>query len=64
MDFGEALANSLLDVIAEVISIGINWVLRKLGYPETETKRIKRVVVWLLAVCFILLLFMLTIQNS
>jgi hypothetical protein len=64
IDFGEAIGNAIVDGITAIISELINFVLRKLGYSEIETKRIKGYISWTIFAAFIVFIFWLTIRYS
>jgi hypothetical protein len=64
MDFGEAIGNAIVNGIAEIVSEVVNLVLRKLGYWEIESKRIKGYITWAIVTALIAFLFWLTILYS
>jgi hypothetical protein len=64
IDFGKAIGNAIVDGITAIISELINFVLRKLGYSDIETKRIKIYISWTIFAAFIVFIFWLTFRYS
>lgn len=58
------LLGSLLELLVELIRLGLIFVLKKLGYSEADATKITKRIGWLTTGLFAALLFFLTIRYG
>jgi len=59
-----ALQDAILGAIADLISIAINVIVKKLGYPEVKAKQIETYFGWAIMLLFVALLCFITFKYS
>ena len=59
-----ALQDAIFGAIADVISIAISGIVKKLGYPEVKARQIEVCLGWALMLLFVALLCFITFKYS
>jgi len=59
-----ALQDAIFGAIADLTSIAINCIVKKLGYPEVKAKQIEVYLGWVIMLLFVALLCVITFKYS
>ena len=59
-----ALHEAIFGAVADLISIAINVIAKKLGYSEVKAKRIEAYISWFILLSFVALLCFITFKYS
>ena len=59
-----ALQDAIFGAIADLTSIAINVIVKKLGYPEVKAKQIETYLGWAIMLSFVALLCFITFKYS
>jgi len=59
-----ALQDAIFGAIADLTSIAINCIVKRLGYPEVKAKQIEVYLGWVIMLLFVALLCVITFKYS